>query len=472
MLTALEVRPVTNPYVMNLFARGNILSEADQVEQVRSMLFNALAEFGQRSSDWRLALYSVNRILLKNCYKMRVFPAGIIPFFQHPVAVVFKLTGDYCIAFDLIGLDNGTRELDLPVEANMSNSVFMDLLTGIINKNRDIGNSGLVYNVLTRLIQISGLQSYGVTLRQNPEQPGHDLLVIAENPFGMELRLPLKPVQRKDIRLNVKCVIGLETKNKKKKIPDVFFILAVLQDISNAWPEDKSAAELVRLVENALTVLANRAITKRPWYVDKRISKNRMPIGCVIKETSWDSQEQPGSVRLPLISEKDDTIRFIVAFKGLSEAAAKSIENIYRKRLLSGSLKHIFTPRRKTDFTGGTEFLKPVTFRKASTALSRAILKSIQSHLSISYAELAYAIQREMKRGKLEKEYAVDLLRIKLEQNGPAVYVTEIASDQTYKFIIERRTDETTQNYGLIQVDKNDEEIRRFAISKNRLALN
>ena len=85
---------------------------------------------------------------------------------------------------------------------------------------------------------------------------------------------------------------------------------------------------------------------------------------------------------------------------------------------------------------------------------------------------MTYAIQREMKRRKLESEYAVDLLRIELEQKGPAVYMTEIASDQTYKFIIERRTDETTQNYGLIQLDENDEEVRRFAISKSRLALN
>ncbi len=468
MPTELEVRPVTNPYAMKLFARGKILSDADQIEQVRSMLFNALAEFEQRASNWRLAVDYVNRILIKNRYKMRVYPAGIIPFFQHPVAVVFKITGEYCLLLELAGLDNGTRELDFPIEANMSNPFFMDLLTGIINKNREIGNNGLVYNVLTRLFKINGLQSYGVTLRQNLKLPGHDILVIAENPFGMEFRLPLKPYQDKDIRLNVKCVIERDSKKEIKNIPDVFFIWEVLLDIAKAWPEDKSAAELVKLVDDALAVLNIRSITKRQWRVDRRVSNDCMPIGWVIEDTGWDSREQPGSVSLPLIGEKDDTIRFVVAFKGLTEAAAKSIESVYKKESLSGSLKNIFSLKRKTDDTGVTACLKPVTFRKAPRELSRAILKSIQSHLSISYAELTYAIQREMKRRKLEKEYAVDLICIELEQKGPAIYVTENASDQTYKFIIERRTDETTENYGVIQVDENDEEVRRFSISKSR----
>ncbi len=472
MLTELEVRPVTNPYVMKLFARGNILSEANQIEPVRIMLFNALSEFDQQESDWRHAVDYVNRILIKNRYKMRVYPAGIIPFFQHPVAVVFKLKGEHCLLFELSGLSNETRELDLPIEANMSNSFFMDLLTGIITKNREIGSSGLVYNVLTRLFKIDGLKSYGVTLRQNLKLLGQDILVIAENPFGMEFRLPLTPFQEKDIQLNVKCAIDRETKKEIKNIPEFFFIWEVLQDIAKAWPEDKSAAELVTLVDDALAVLTSRSITKRQWHVDKRISKNCMTIGWVMEATVWDSREQPGSVILPLIGEKDDTIRFVVDFKGLSEAAAKSIEIVYKRESLSGSLKKIFSLKRKTDNTGMTEFLKPVTFRKAPRELSQAILKSIQNHLSISYAELTHAIQREMKRKKLQSVFAVDSLRIELEQIGPAVYVTEIASDEIYKFIIERRNDETTQNYGLIQVDENDEEVRRFAISRSRLALN
>lgn len=471
MLTELEVRPVTNPYVMKLFARGKILSEADLIEQVRSMLFNALAEFEQQASNWRLAVDYVNRILIKNRYKMRVYPAGIIPFFQHPVAVVFKITGEYCLLFELTGLDNGTRELDFPIEANMSNLLFMDLLTGIINKNREIGSNGLVYNVLTRLFKIGGLQSYGVTLRQNIKLPGQDILVIAENPFGMEFCMPLTPYQDKDIRLNVKCTIDRETKKEIKNIPDVFFIWEALLDIAKAWPEDKSAAELVKLVGDALAVLNIRSITKRQWRVDRRIAKDCETIGWIIEDTGWDSREQPGSVSLPLIGEKDDTIRFVVAFKGLSEAAAKSIESVYKKESFSGSLKNIFSLKRKTDDTVVTACLKPVTFKKAPRELSRAILKSIQSHLSISYAELTYAIQREMKRRKLASEYAVDLLCIELEQKGPAIYVTENASDQTYKFIIERRTDETTENYGLIQVDENDEEVRRFSISKSQPVL-
>jgi len=471
MLKELEVRPVTNPYVMKLFARGKILSEADQIEQIRSMLFNALAEFSRQASNWRHAVDYVNRILLKNRYKMRVYPAGFIPYFQHPVAVVFKLTGEFCLLFELAGLDNGSNELDSPIEANMTNPFFMDLLTDITNKNKEIGSNGLAYHVLTRLFKIEGLQSYGVTLRQDPQLPGQDILVIAENPFGMEFRLPLKPYEDKDIRLNVKCAIDSETKKKIKNIPDVFFIWEVLTDIANAWPEDKSAAELAKLVRDALVMLNMRAITKRQWRVDRRISKDCMPIGWVIEDTRWDSREQPGSVSLPLIGEKNDSIRFMVSFKGLSEAAAKSIESVYKKESLSGSLKNIFTLKRKTDDTVVTECQKPVTFKKAPRELSRAILKSIQSHLNISYAQLKHAIQLEMKRKKLDSTYAVDLLCIELEEKGPAFYVTEISSDQTYKFIIERRTDETSESYGLIQVDEDDEEIRRFSISKSQPVL-
>jgi len=471
MLTELEVRPVLNPFVMKLFARGNILSETDQIEQVRGMLFNAVAEFARQSSDWRLALDYVNRILVKDRYKMRIYPAGIIPFFQYPVAVVFKLTGEYCLLFELVGLHNEAPKLDLPIEANMSHSFFMDILTGIINKNREIGSNGLVYDVLTRLFKIAGLQSYGVTLRQNLELIGHDILIIAENPFGMEFRLPLTTFQDKDIRLNVKCAIDRESKKEVKNIPDVFFIWKVLEDIAKAWPEDKSAAELVKLVEKALAVLNIRAITKRQWLVDRRINNDCMSIGWIIEDTGWDSREQPGAVSLPLVGEKDDVIRFVVAFRGLSEAAAKDIETVYKKESLSDSLKNIFSLKRKTDGAGEPACLKPVTFRKAPRELSRAILKSVQRHLSISYSELTHTIQNEMRRMKLEKDYAVDRLCIELEQKGPAVYVSDIASDQIYKFIIERRTGEDTESYGLIQVDENDEEVRRFSIPQSRISL-
>jgi hypothetical protein len=93
----------------------------------------------------------------------------------------------------------------------------------------------------------------------------------------------------------------------------------------------------------------------------------------------------------------------------------------------------------------------------------------VQSHLSISCTELEYTIQREMKRMKLEQTVAVNQLSIELEKKGPAVYIPEISDEQIYKFIIERRTDENTESYGVIQVDENDEEIRRFSISKSRI---
>lgn len=471
MLTELDIRPVTNPFVMKLFARGNVLSEADQIEPVRGMLFNALAAFARQKSDWRKAVAEVNRALVRHRHKMRVYPAGLIPFFQHPVAVVFKLTGEYCQLFELAGLNNDTDRLDLPIESNMSHSLFMDLLTGIIDKNQEIGNNGLVYDILNRLFKIEGMRSYGVTLRQNPELLGDDMLVIAENPFGMEFRLPLKNFQSKDIKLNVQCVIDRETKKEIKHIPDVFFIREVLEDVAKAWPEDRSAAELVKLLEDAFVVLSIRSITKRQWRVDKRVEKKQRSIGWIIEDTAWDSRDQPGAVSLPLVGEKDDAIRFVVTFKGLSEAAAKDIETVYKNESVAGSLKHIFSLKRKTDEVSGPACLQAVTFRKAPRELSRAILKSIQNHSGISYSELTHAIQIEMKRSKLDKAYAVDRLCIELEQKGPAVYISDITSDLTYKFIIERRTDEQAENYGLIQLDEKDEEIRRFSIPKTRIAL-
>ena len=472
MMTELEVRPVSNPFVIKLFARGKILSQVGRIEALQKILHNALSDFALQESNWRRAVDYVNKILTKDRCKMRVYPAGIIPIFQHPVAVVFRLTGEYCVLFELVGLENEVRQLDLPIESNMSHSFFMEFLTGIIKRNQAIGNNGLPYDVLTQIFKIRGLQNYGVTLRQNSVLPGDDLLVIAENPFGMEFRLSLKPFQDKDMRLNVTCAIERESKKEVKNVPDVFFIWKVLEDIAKAWPEDRSAAELTKLVGNALALLNIRAITKRQWQVDRRVTRDCMPIGWFIEETGWDSREQPGAVSLPLVGEKDDdAIRFVVAFKGLSEAAAKGIETVYTKESLSGSLKNIFSLKRKTDGVSGTECLKPVTFRKAPRELCRAILKSVQRHLSISYSELTHIIQSEMRRMKLEKDYAVDRLRIGLEQKGPAVYVSDISSDQIYKFIIERRAGEDTESYGLIQVDEKDEEVRRFSIPKSRIPL-
>ncbi|MEZ4604142.1 MAG: hypothetical protein R2861_12340 [Desulfobacterales bacterium] len=43
---------------------------------------------------------------LKDRLRTRLYPSGIIPFpyFQHPVVVVFKITGEYCFLFELAGL--------------------------------------------------------------------------------------------------------------------------------------------------------------------------------------------------------------------------------------------------------------------------------------------------------------------------------------------------------------------------------
>jgi hypothetical protein len=471
MIDDLEIRPVTNPFVMKQFARGNILSDPEEVSRVQWILFNAVADFTRQESDWKQLPAYIDKFLVKERFRTRLYAAGIIPFFQHPVAVVFKITGEYCLLFELVGLKNGRPRLDLPIESNMNHGFFMDLLTGAISKNQDMGNNALPYDLLVRLFKIDGLRNYGVTLRQHPELMGDDLLVISENPFGVEFRMPLKPFRDRDIKCNVTCVIDRETKKEVKTIPDVFFVWEVLQDIATAWPEDKSAAELVDLVEKALAVLNVRAITKRHWCVDRRINRDYMPIGWIVEDTGWESRKQPGAVSLPLVGEKDDVIRFVVAYKGLSEAAAKSIETVYKKESLSGSLKNIFSLKRKTDGVCEAESLKAVTFKKAPREVSRAILKAIQGHLSISCSELKYTIQVEMKRMKLEQTIAVDRICIDIEKQGPAVYVPDISSDLIYKFVIERRTDENTESYGVIQVDAEGDEIRRFSISKSRIML-
>ena len=475
MIKDLEIRPVTNPFAMKQFARGNILSDPEDIARVQIQLFNAVAAFTREESDWKQLSARIDDALIKDRLRTRLYPSGIIPYFQHPVVVVFKITGEYCFLFELAGLKNGRTQLNLPIASNMSHGFFMDLLNGAIKKNQDLGNPALPYDILTQLFKIEGLRYYGVTLRQPPDLVGDDLLVISENPFSGEFRLPLKSFRDRDIRCNVRCVIDRETKKEVKTIPDVFFIWEVLQDIARAWPEDKSAAALVDLVEKALAVLHVRAVTKRQWCVDRRTTRDCMPIGWSIEETGWDSREQPGAVSLPLVGEKDDVIRFVVSFKGLSEAAAKGIEDVYKKESLSGSLKNIFTLKRKTDGVCETAFPaspappKVVTFRKAPREVSRAILKAVQSHLSISCTELEYTIQSEMKRMKLEQTVAVNQLCIELEKKGPAVYIPEISAEEMYKFIIERRTDENTESYGVIQVDENDEEIRRFSISKSRI---
>lgn len=91
--------------------------------------------------------------------------------------------------------------------------------------------------------------------------------------------------------------------------------------------------------------------------------------------------------------------------------------------------------------------IRPVTFKKVPRELSRAILKAVQSHLSITCSELRYTIVNEMKRMKLERTIAVDRLSMDIEQRGPAVCVPDLLSGEIYKFIIERRTDENTESY-------------------------
>jgi hypothetical protein len=131
MAIHLEIRPVTNPFVMKLFARGNILAEPAQAGRIQEILYNALAEFARQESDWRPAVEYINRQLIKDRYNIRIYPAGIIPLFQYPIAVVFILTGEYCLLFELVGLENACRRLDLPIASNMSHAFFMDFLTGI-----------------------------------------------------------------------------------------------------------------------------------------------------------------------------------------------------------------------------------------------------------------------------------------------------------------------------------------------------
>ncbi len=485
----LEIRQVTNPFIIRLFARGGLLTDADGIMEVQSLLHNALAEVTRNESGWHQAVARINAILIRSRLQARIYPAGRIPFFQYPVGVVFRTTGEYCVVFELDNLDNGRLELPMPVEANMSHVFFMDLLKDIIRKNQDMANNGLPYEIMARLCKIEGLRHYGVTLRQPAELMGEDLLVISEAPFGLELRYPLKKFQDHAIRYNVQCVIDRETKKEVKTIPEVFFIWELLQDIARAWPENKSAADLVRLVEKSLGALYLRGVTRRRWRPDKTLTSDHVPISWMVDraEVIRDVAESPpGIVSLPLLGEKPPSaklrgetsadenahdIRFMVSFKGLTEDAARRIETIYEKDSLPASLKTLFPLKKKNHDAEKAPVSRQVTFQKAPRDLFRAILKAVQRHLSISCVDLCHSIKTEMRRFNLTQIFSQDLVCVEVEKSGPVVYVSETLSNRIYKFIIERRTDENTESYGVIQVDDEDDEIRRFSISKSRMPL-
>ncbi|MEZ4567191.1 MAG: hypothetical protein R2860_09565 [Desulfobacterales bacterium] len=65
---------------------------------------------------------------------------------------------------------------------------------------------------------------------------------------------------------------------------------------------------------------------------------------------------------------------------------------------------------------------------------------------------------------------AVNQLSIELEKKGPAVYIPEISLTNKYiNLIPSAALTRIPKAYGVIQVDENDEEIRRFSISKSRI---
>ena len=470
MQQKVKARPVLNPHVIKLFARGAVLTEPEQVAWIQKMLQNALDEFSQQDPDWHQAVDQINSILIKKRHRLRIYPAGIIPYFQYPITVVYHLTGKYCLVFELIGLKNSAKKLELPIESNLSDKDFKAFLASIIRKNKGMGNSGLSYELLANIQKISGLSAYGVTIRQNPKSMGNDLLVIAENPFGTEYRFPLKASHD---RYKVKCFLDRSTHKKIKTNSDGFFIWKVLEGLAQAWPQDKPAIDLVKKVENIFEVLKIRAVTKDLWHIDKKVYKdpNRISIGWMLDNVDRKADSQPGTINLPVFAKKGYSNRWIFTFKGLTEASARSIEPICKREHYVIAIKSVFSSNKTTEIENETEAIKKVTFRKAPRKLSQTILKSLQRNFNMPFSELKNSIQLEMERMHLKKDFKIDSLRIELEPKGPAIYVLEKLSDQVYKFIIERRADEGVASYGLIQVDEEDDEIRRFTLSRSQGAI-
>lgn len=474
MQQKVKARSVLNPHVIKMFARGAVLKEPEQVSQIQKMLQNALDEFSQQDPDWDQAMDQINSILIKKRHRLRLYPAGIIPYFQYPITVIYHLTGRYCLVFELIGLTNSAKNLELPTESNMSDKDFKDFLVRIIGNNRAMGNSGLSYELITKIQKIPGLSTYGITTRQNPKSMGNDLLVIAKNPFGTEYRFPLKAFHDRDLKHEVKCSVDIVTQKKIKITSDGFFIWQTLKELAQAWPQDKLAMDFVKKVENIFEVLKIRAVTKDLWHIDKKVYKdrNQISIGWMSDNVDRKADSQPGTIILPVYAKKGDSNRLIFTFKGLTDKSARSIESICKREHYVIAIKSVFSSSNTTEIENEPEAIKAVTFRKAPRELSQAILKCLKHNFNMPFSELKQNIQLEMERMHLKKDYKTDSLMIKLESKGPAIYVLENVSDQAYKFIIERRVDEEVACYGLIQVDEEDDEIRRFTLSRSQGVIN
>ena len=71
---------------------------------------------------------------------------------------------------------------------------------------------------------------------------------------------------------------------------------------------------------------------------------------------------------------------------------------------------------------------------------------------------------------KLNNKINIESLWVEYENTGPVIFIPVADSNFVYKFRVERRIEgEDLQSYGIIQVAKNDEEIRRFSLSKSRM---
>lgn len=473
MQQKVKARPVLNPHVIKMFARGSVLTELEQVSRIQKILQNALDEFSQYDPDWHQAMDHINTILIKKRHRLRLYPAGIIPYFQYPITVVYNVTGEYCLIFELIGLKNSAKKLELPIEFNLSDKEFKGFLVSIIRKNSVMGNSCLTYELLTKIQKIPGLSTYGITTRQNPKSMGNDLLVIAKNPFGTEYRFPLKASHDRDLKHGVKCFVDPVTHKKIKINSDGFFIWQVLKGLAQSWPQNKPAMDLVKKVENIFEVLKIRAVTKDLWHIDKKVynDRNRKSIGWMSDNSNHIADSQTGTINLPVFTKKGDRNRLIFIFKGFTEASARSIESICKRGHYVIAIKSVLSSNKTTEFENEPEEINEVTFRKAPRELSQAILNSLKHNFNMPFPELKHSIQLEMERMHLQKDYKTDSLIIELEPIGPAIYVLEKVSDQVYKFIIERRVDKGVACYGLIQVDEEDDEIRSFTLHRSQCAI-
>jgi len=470
MESKIKIVPVTKQHIVSLVARGNVLIHPDEIKSIWGLFAMELQAFIQKQLPWRDASAYVNEGLKKNKLMVRFYPAGTIPVLRHPLVVVFKRTGESCCVFELIGLENATETLAMPYESNMETDTFVSFITNIVNKNRELNHWGIVYDTWLQIQKIPGIFDWGVTLRENPEFMAGNFLVIAENPFGAEYRYPMQFSDNNNHQVS----LSLEAQIRKqiRSNPDGFHLLTMLNDIASSWPKNKSSALLLKKVEGILDIFSNRKFTSKAWSIDKTMKRKRVSVSYAIDHSGLKPHEGPGSVYFFLIPDGDIHKSYQVGFRGFIEGAAKEAESFCTKdSSRKFDYKKILTPFKKNTENVKVDGANEISNLKAPKELSRSLLKAIQKKFNISLSEISQALTIELRRMKLDKNFRIESIEMAFEGAEPIIVISQREPGLRFKFIIERRIEGHADNYGLIQLDSDDEEIRRFSLPKTHILL-